>query len=212
MWSNSGARKSAPLSVDCRSPRNGSSRSSAPVRSERRPRHAKALEQIGQHHRFVAVDAPEPRADFTPATSGADYAVSPLARRDAQWLGEVWEHSRDQAWHSPQGFVLVLDEIQKVGRWSEVVKGLWDCRPGQRLSFACGHSRFGAASHAGRIEREPGRPVRARSASRTGHIRRWQMPSGSSLDEYVFFGGYPGAAIFVTRSGAMGSLCPRRAG
>lgn len=154
-------------------------------------RHALAL--IGQGHRYEAIDAPESMAEPWPATSKADYAVLPSARRDARWLVEVWEHSRHQAWTSPQGFVLVLDEIQKIERWSEIVKGLWDAdrASGCPLQVAI----LGSAPilmQAGLSESLAGRfePI---------HITHWSYPEmadafGFSLDEYVYFGGYPGAA------------------
>ena len=37
-----------------------------------------------------------------------------------------WEEARQETRRSEDGFVLVLDEIQKIPQWSEVVKGLWD--------------------------------------------------------------------------------------
>ena len=113
--------------------------------------------------------------------------------RDARWLEKVWKQSRRQAWNSPQGFVLVLDEIQKIEQWSEVVKGLWDA---DRASGCPLHVIvLGSAPilmQAGLSESLAGRfePI---------HVRHWSYPEmadafGYSLDEYVYFGGYPGAA------------------
>ena len=152
-----------------------------------------ALRLIGQQHRFEAIDASESRAEPWPAAPGADYAVLPSARRDAQWLVDVWEQSRHHAWNSPQGFVLVLDEIQNIERWSEVIKGLWDA---DRASGCSLHvAILGSAPllmQAGLSESLAGRfePVR---------VTHWSYPEmadafGFSLDEYVYFGGYPGAA------------------
>ncbi|WP_419850209.1 ATP-binding protein [Candidatus Poriferisocius sp.] len=151
------------------------------------------LQQIGLRHRYEAIDAPEPRAELAPAASEADYAVFGPIRRDARWLQEVWELSRRQAWTSPQGFVLVLDEIQKIEQWSEIVKGLWDA---DRASGCPLHVVvLGSAPilmQAGLSESLAGRfePI---------HVRHWSYPEmvdafGFSLDEYVYFGGYPGAA------------------
>ena len=151
------------------------------------------LQQIGLRHRYEAIDAPEPRADLASATSEAGYAVFGPIRRDARWLQDVWEQSRHQAWTSPQGFVLVLDEIQKIEQWSEIVKGLWDA---DRASGCPLHVIvLGSAPilmQAGLSESLAGRfePI---------HVRHWSYPEmadafGYSLDEYVYFGGYPGAA------------------
>ncbi len=37
-----------------------------------------------------------------------------------------WEAARGKANQSDQGFVLVLDEIQKIPQWLDTVKDLWD--------------------------------------------------------------------------------------
>ncbi len=50
-------------------------------------------------------------------------AASP---RDAEWLVRVWRECAGEARRLGSKFVLVLDEIQKIPRWSEIVKGLWD--------------------------------------------------------------------------------------
>lgn len=154
-------------------------------------RQALALTELG--HRYEAIDAAEPSAEPWPASPEVDYAVFAPVQRDARWLVEVWERSRHQAWTSPQGVVLVLDEIQKVEQWSEVVKGLWDA---DRASGCPLHVVvLGSApllmqsglneSLAGRFE-----PI---------NVTHWSYPEmadafGFSLDEYVYFGGYPGAA------------------
>ncbi len=44
--------------------------------------------------------------------------------RGAEWIAQQWEAARLMA--EASGAVLVLDEVQKVGGWSETVKRLWD--------------------------------------------------------------------------------------
>lgn len=144
-------------------------------------------------HRYEAIDAAGPGVEPSPNSPEVDFAEFAPVRRDARWLVEVWERSQHQAWTSPQGFVLVLDEIQKIEQWSEVVKGLWD---DDRASGCPLHVVvLGSApllmqsglneSLAGRFE-----PI---------HVTHWSYLEmaeafGFSLDEYVYFGGYPGAA------------------
>ena len=79
------------------------------------------------------MDAPDPatlpvttgfRGDATSLTMGT--SLPPVDRRDARWLVRKWEEARLEAKASEQGFVLALDEIQKIPNWSETVKGLWD--------------------------------------------------------------------------------------
>ena len=92
-----------------------------------------ALSSIEQEFRYVSMEpsfeAVKPslsREGFRPSTAETGVAMSAASRPDERQLIEVWEHCRHQAMRSPRGFVLVLDEIQKIDRWSEVVKGLWD--------------------------------------------------------------------------------------
>ena len=47
--------------------------------------------------------------------------------RERAWIAEQWEAARALAGEGGRrGAVLVLDEVQKVTRWSETVKRLWD--------------------------------------------------------------------------------------
>ena len=99
---------------------------------------------------------------------------------------------------APQaGFVLVLDEIQKVPDWSETVKGLWDADRAREcplhvvilgsapLLLQSGLSE----SLAGRFE-----PLRVAHWSFPEMSR---MPSISPWTNIIYFGGYPGAAPLV---------------
>ncbi|HWQ37502.1 MAG TPA: ATP-binding protein [Burkholderiales bacterium] len=114
--------------------------------------------------------------------------------RGAEWVGQQWEAARlEAAGAGKAGAVLVLDEIQKMPGWSEAVKRLWDedTRARRPLKVVL----LGSApllvtqglseSLAGRFE--------------TLHLPHWSFEEmraafGWSLDEYLFFGGYPGAA------------------
>src|SRR3970282_2947321 len=67
------------------------------------------------------------------------------ALRDTAWVAAQWERARLVAKDAgKRGAVLVLDEVQKIPDWSEVVKRLWDRTP--RTAFplpivvcACAH-------------------------------------------------------------------------
>lgn len=92
------------------------------------------------------------------------------------------------------GAILVLDEIQKVPGWSGIVKKLWDedsAGVGPNLKVVVLGSAPLLLSHglgeslAGRFE--------------ILHLPHWSFSEmrdafGWSLDQYVFYGGYPGAA------------------
>ena len=109
------------------------------------------------------------------------------------WLLDIWKKARRRAEQSTRGFVLALDEIQYVKGWSTIVKGQWD-----RDRWTGCPLRVIVAGSApwsmltGLHESLAGRfmPVRA---------RHWSFPEmaaafGFGVDEYLFFGGYPGPA------------------
>ena len=50
-----------------------------------------------------------------------------VAATNAIWLEQQWETARIKlVQEGAEEFLLVIDEIQKIGNWSEVVKLLWD--------------------------------------------------------------------------------------
>lgn len=116
--------------------------------------------------------------------------VNPLA-----WLEHEWQEARLRAKELGE-YLLVIDEIQKIVGWSEVVKRLWDedtfeDRPLKVLIL--GSSRLLLAqglneSLMGRFE-----------LIEAWHWSYAEMRDafGFSLDDYVLFGGYPGAAAYI---------------
>lgn len=152
-----------------------------------------ALADVDLDHRFEAVDDPGAGVPPRPGESGLDDALQVGGQRNRRWLERVWRDSRRRAWDSERGFVLVLDEIQKIGDWSETVKGLWDADRAERCPLHV--VILGSAPllmQAGLNESLAGRfePIR---------FAHWSFPEMSEafaldLDQYIFFGGYPGAA------------------
>ncbi len=122
----------------------------------------------------------------------------PGAKANARWLVDQWTRARAKARSLPPGqyHTLALDEIQKIPRWSEVVKGLWDADRAEQLPLhvvLLGSSpwlmqRGLTESLAGRYE-----PLRM------SHWTYGEMQDAFdfSLDEYIYFGGYPGAASLI---------------
>lgn len=114
--------------------------------------------------------------------------------RDETWLLTQWERGRALAAEGgKEGAVLALDEIQKIPRWSEVVKRLWDedTRARRRLrvivlgSAPLLDQRGLGESLAGRFE-----------VLRLPHWSFAEMKAGFgfTLEQFLWFGGYPGAA------------------
>lgn len=120
---------------------------------------------------------------------------APGERLDARWIVRRWEAARAEAELSGRA-VLVLDEVQRVPQWSTPVKGLWDRdrMEGRRLHVVV----LGSApllmqsglseSLVGRTEPLP--------------VPHWSLTEmagafGFGLDEFLFFGGYPGTADLI---------------
>ncbi len=150
---------------------------------------------------FVAADQPLPDAvDPFSADVGSSMLDKGLAGSPptSEWLVRQWEQARAKATGLPSGeqYVLAIDEIQKIPRWSEVVKGLWDADRANEVPLhiiLLGSSPWLVQkglteSLAGRYE-----PIR---------LTHWSYPEMQaafdfSLEEYVYFGGYPGSAGFI---------------
>jgi predicted AAA+ superfamily ATPase len=115
--------------------------------------------------------------------------------RGPEWLGGQWHAARDAA-QDARGAVLVIDEIQKAPRWSETVKRLWD-----------EDTRKGVPLHVVILGSAPLLVQRGLTESLAGrfemiHVPHWSFVEmreafGFSLDQYLFHGGYPGAAPLV---------------
>ena len=117
--------------------------------------------------------------------------------RGAEWIEQQWQAARLTLTDAGKdSAVLVLDEIQKIPGWSESVKRLWDEDTRSRRALKV--VLLGSAplliaqglteSLAGRFE--------------LLHLTHWSYTEtreafGWSLDQYLFHGGYPGAAPLV---------------
>lgn len=148
----------------------------------------------GSDYQYVALDEPISPSPLFSLTDDSE-TVSPRepVARDGFWLAQQWEKARRTAVDSERGFVLVLDEIQKIPQWSETVKGLWDAdrAAGRPLHVVLLGSapllmqRGLTESLAGRFE-----------LIRTTHWSFLEMHNAFDIDleSYIYFGGYPGAA------------------
>lgn len=114
--------------------------------------------------------------------------------RDAGWLAAQWDRARLLARNATS--VFVVDEVQKVVGWSETVKRLWD-----------EDTRLGTPLHVILLGSAPLLIRRGLADSLTGRFETVPLPHwtltemraafGFQLDDYLFFGGYPGAASLV---------------
>ena len=145
---------------------------------------------------FVAVDSPE--AALLPDMS---QTIAPTRRqlvepRDNAWLVDVWQRARIAARCNSEGHVLVLDEIQKIPRWSDTVKGLWDADRAE-----------GLALHVVLLGSSPLLMQQGMSESLTGRFETIRLTHWSfremveafdfDLEDFLYFGGYPGSAPLI---------------
>lgn len=111
-----------------------------------------------------------------------------------EWIRHQWDLARRAAADGP--VLLVLDEVQKVTGWSEVVKAEWDAdrREGRAIRVVLLGSSALLVGH-GTTESLAGRFLLHRAP-------HWTFPQcraafGWDLERYLFFGGYPGAAALA---------------
>jgi uncharacterized protein len=111
--------------------------------------------------------------------------------RGRDWIEQQWEAARIESRESGKGAAVLVDEIQKIPGWTETVKRLWD--EDTQAHGALKVVLLGSApmlisqglteSLAGRFE--------------LLHLPHWsysemQTAFHWSLDQYIFYGGYPG--------------------
>jgi uncharacterized protein len=177
---------------------------SKPRTSYRRPQATALAERLAEPRRFLQVVAgPRQVGKSTLVQQVTDELSLPVrfvsadepTLRGPDWISQQWEAARLEV-SGKEGAVLVLDEIQKMPTWSETVKRLWDedTRKKRPLKVVL----LGSAplliaqglteSLAGRFE--------------TLRLPHWSYAEmrdafGWKIDQYLTFGGYPGAAPLI---------------
>ena len=118
--------------------------------------------------------------------------------KSAVWIEQQWEIGRLQARRSEKKgeALLVLDEVQKVSGWSEIVKRLWDEDTANKIRLKIvllGSSPL--LIHRGLTESLAGRfeiiPISHWSFSEMKEAFGW------NVEQFIYFGGYPGAAGLI---------------
>ncbi len=137
---------------------------------------SQALDQMSLPHHFVSTDD-----ELSPS---------------ADWIGIEWQEARNLQSQTGQPTLLVIDEIQAIPGWENAVKGLWDAD--RRVNRPLKVVLSGSSSlliHKGLADSLTGR-------FELIHSPQWSFAEcrdafGYSLDDFLYFGGYPGAARFV---------------
>ena len=134
--------------------------------------------------------------------------ISPPQKKDGSWLQFQWQEARNQAakWlksnqitnadNQFKAFIFAIDEVQKIEQWSDIVKGLWDA---DRAN--------GVPMHVVLLGSAPLLMQKGFSESLAGRyetiaVSHWgftemQQAFDFNLEQYIYFGGYPGSAWLV---------------
>jgi predicted AAA+ superfamily ATPase len=126
------------------------------------------------------------------------FSADNIPATDQHWISNCWTTVRSLMVHKEYPcIILVIDEIQKIANWSEVIKKEWDddtFHDRDIRVLLLGSSRVLlekglSESLAGRFEE-----------IRMSHWSYTEMKEcfGFSLNQYLFYGGYPGAASLVS--------------
>lgn len=187
----------------------------------KRPLYEIVLKRLSEKRRFMQVLAGPRQTGKTTLSQqvidglniSAHYSTADEpAVKGLSWIEQQWEAGRTNTKMDKkrQPAVLVLDEIQKISGWSETVKRLWDEDSHSRMPLQViilGSSQLLlqqglTESLAGRFE--------------VIHVPHWSFGEireafGWNIDQYIYYGGYPGAAGLITeperwRSYVMDSL------
>jgi uncharacterized protein len=150
-------------------------------------------------HSYLAADSDDdsPHLERMPAET----APTKPPKHDVDWLRSHWQHARQlAAKHSGDSpdrpFIFAIDEVQRIDKWSETVKGLWD---------ADRHKDF--PMHVVLLGSSPLLMQKGLTESLAGRfeliaLSHWsyaEMSEGFDfgLEDYLYFGGYPGAAVLI---------------
>ncbi len=161
-------------------------------------------DRLGEPRRFIQVVAGPRQVGKTTlvrqVTTALDRPVHSVSAdepslRGPVWLQLQWDQARGAA-RDARGGILVVDEAQKLPHWSETVKRLWDEDTAEGLPL-----------HVILLGSAPLLIRRGLTESLAGrfeiiHLPHWSFSEmreafGWSLDQFVFFGGYPGAAPLI---------------
>lgn len=122
------------------------------------------------------------------------FAADGVNRFDSSWIPNKWQQVRMRMdIHSEQEHILIIDEVQKIRGWSEQVKKEWDedSRSHRNLKvILLGSSRL-------LLQKGLEESLEGRFETIKMGYWDWQEMHGAfgfSMDEYVYFGGFPGLA------------------
>jgi predicted AAA+ superfamily ATPase len=134
-----------------------------------------ALESLSIAHFFISADDP--------------------ALASPEWLRNEWEQARLRQKQTKRDMILVIDEVQKIPQWSSMIKLLWDEDTRKKVPLKL----ILSGSSSLLIQKGLGESLMGRFE--VLYCPHWNYAEckeafGYTLDNFLFFGGYPGAAAF----------------
>jgi len=125
------------------------------------------------------------------------YSADNIPATNSSWVADCWAATRSlMTSKGHESMILVIDEIQKIKNWSEAVKKEWD----DDTFHDCNIKVLLLGSSRVMLERGLSESLAGRFEEiRMSHWRFDEMRDcfGWTLDQYVYFGGYPGAATLI---------------
>jgi len=122
------------------------------------------------------------------------FAADNVNRFDTSWIPNKWQQARMRMdIHSEQEHILIIDEVQKIKGWSEQVKKEWD-------EDSMSHRNLKVILlGSSRLLLQKGLEESLEGRFETIKMGYWDWQEmhdafGFSMDEYVYFGGFPGLA------------------
>lgn len=135
------------------------------------------LSKLKQPHHFAAADA--------------------VANSNSVWIKQQWETARLKLkQEGADELLLVIDEIQKIDNWSEVVKQLWDEDTRNKRNIKI------ILSGSSRLLLQQGLTESMAGRFETMYVGHWsfkEMQKAFDWDEnkFAWFGGYPGSVMLA---------------
>ena len=164
---------------------------------------AQIVERLNESRRFIQiVSGPRQTGKTTAVTQALERVKLPQhfisaddpGSTSGEWLKNEWELAR---LHTKENeAVLIIDEVQKVKNWSAIVKLLWD--EDSRLRIPLKVVLTGSST----LLMQKGLSESLMGRFEVLHCPHWSYSECKdafdySLDEFLLFGGYPGAAPLI---------------
>ena len=112
------------------------------------------------------------------------------------WIEQIWNTARFRIKSGTKEVILIIDEIQKLNNWSEIVKKLWDEDTRNKTNIKV------ILSGSSRLLIKKGLSESLHGRFELIQVPHWSYEEmkkafGFSLEQYIYFGGYPGAAQLI---------------